>query len=59
MQGNQGPGELRTFISHSHSCTFSINNEELRYLQSSPHPQAIFLSWHLTPGDTASYGHVQ
>lgn len=23
-------GELRTFISHSHACTFSINNVELK-----------------------------
>lgn len=26
-------GELRTFISHSHICTFSINNVELNYVQ--------------------------
>lgn len=30
MQGSHGAqGEWRTFISHSHSCTFSINNVEL------------------------------
>lgn len=27
--------ELRTFISHSHFCTFSINNVEQKYVQSS------------------------
>lgn len=28
-------GQLRTFISRSHTCTFSINNVELKYVQSS------------------------
>lgn len=43
MPGAQG--ELRTFISHLHVCTFSINNVELKYVQSSlAHSQAIFPS---------------
>lgn len=41
MPGAQG--ELRTFISHLHVCTFSINNVELKYVQSSlPTPRPSF-----------------
>lgn len=46
--------ELRTFISHLHICTFSINIVELKYVQSSlAHPQAISPSWHPVSGDAA------
>lgn len=46
--------ELRTFISHSHVCTFSINNVELKYIQSSlADSQAISPFWHPVSGEAA------
>lgn len=46
--------ELRTFISHSHVCTFSINNVELKYIQSSlADSQAIAPFWRPVSGEAA------